>query len=185
MSYYDRKYSYRDKADRRPQGRAADWNSNPLSNPQKAKIAIAARDAWEVQSRAGLADGNFDAWRHEQTRIACGVDSLRSALNKHFRSILAHFHRLAGHIREADALWSRTGRVAGSQQAGDTHENRETARALIRDMAAASRGLIGEAYIAAILRDRFAGRAVHELTAMELQQLIYTLRSRLRRMIPR
>jgi hypothetical protein len=185
MSYYDRADSSRSARGRRPPPQAAAWDSAPLSNLQKAKLSIASRKAWDAQSRAGLAEGDFDEWRKAQTRVACGFAGFRLASNKHFRSILAHFKRLGGNTREADALWSRTGRVAGSEQIHDTHENRETARALIRDLISASRGLISEAYVAPILRDRFAGKGLHELTALDLQQLFYTLRARLRKMIPR
>lgn len=181
MSYYDRASSSVTRRKRPATTGAAAWSNKPLSNSQKAKLAIAARSAWAAHTQAGLTDENFDDWRHAQTRIACGTESLRSATNQHFRSILAHFLRLAGKTSAAEAMWQKTGRVAGSNQIHDTHENRDTARALIRDLVANSHGRITDAYVAAIVRDKFAGTDYYNLTALDLQQLLYTLKARFRK----
>jgi len=186
MSYYDRQHSSTSSARRGPsKPAAATWSAQPLTPAQKAKLSIAARSAWDIQTKAGLTDGSFDDWRHAQTKIACGHASFRAATNSHFRSILGHFFRLAGKTGRAAALWARTGRVAGSDQVGDTHENREAARVIIRTIIDASNGLLSEAYVAAIMRGRFDNLALSDLTARDLQQLAYILRARLRKMIPR
>lgn len=180
MSYYDRKLS-QEKAPRKPAARtAAEWATAPLSGLQKSKLAIAAKAAWEVQHEAGLAIDDFDVWRHEQVCIACGRAGLRDANQTHYRSIFAHFQMLAGQEAKARETWAKTGRVKGSPEVHDTHENREVARAIIRDLIAGSEGVIGDAYVAAISRNKFAGRELLALTACELKQMVITLRSRLR-----
>lgn len=181
MSYYDRAQSdsYRPGKKRQPQ--AAAWASKLLSKAQIQKLAIAARNAWDVQSQAGCVEGCFDDWRHAETAVACGVASLREATNNHFRAILAHFLRLAGNTAEADKIWKRTGRVAGSAEVHDTHENREVARAVLRDLVARSDGHLNEAYVMAIVRGKFSGCGgdLYQLTAKNLQDLIFTLKARL------
>lgn len=170
------------KQPRKPAAKAAQmWVTKPLNNAQKAQLSIAARDAFKVQESHGLTESNFDTWRHEQIHIATGEQcaGLREATNKHFRSILARFLALAGKEKEAAEIWKKTGRVNGSQQVGDTHENRELARAIIRDKIASSQGVINDSYVAAIIRNKHQGKTLHDLTAGELQQLVFTITARL------
>lgn len=158
------------KQPRKPAAKAAQmWVTKPLNNAQKA------------QESHGLTESNFDTWRHEQIHIATGEQcaELREATNKHFRSILARFLALAGKEKEAAEIWKKTGRVNGSQQVGDTHENRELARAIIRDKIASSQGVINDSYVAAIIRNKHQGKTLHDLTAGELQQLVFTITARL------
>ncbi|MBV5332131.1 hypothetical protein JZU54_00765, partial [bacterium] len=77
---------------------------------------------------------------------------MREATNQHFRSIEAHFARLCGNEKKAQSIWQKTGRVQGSTEAHDTHENREVARAILRDLVAASNGLISEGYVGRLPR---------------------------------
>jgi hypothetical protein len=159
---------------------AQNWVTKSLSNQQKAQLSIAAREAFDVQSNHGLTgDLSYDAWRHAETKVACGKESFRECTNKDFRSILARFYALAGREKDAAALWQKTGRVKGSEELNDTHENRELCRALIRDKIAASNGAIHDAYVAAIVRNKHQGKTIHDLTASELQQLVYTITARL------
>ena len=170
------------KSPRKPAAKSAQmWVTKPLNNPQKAQLSIAARDAFKIQENHGLTDTDFDTWRREQIHIATAqqCSGLREATNKHFRSILARFYALAGKEKEAAELWQKTGRVKGSEQVGDTHENRELARAIIRDKIAASNGLINDSYVAAIVRNKHQGKTLHDLTAAELQQLVFTITARL------
>ena len=178
MSFYDRSNAPEPK--QRPQ-RAQSWTTKLLSNDQKTKLSIAARDAWAAQTKAGLVEGKFDDWRYSETEIACGTRSFRECMNSDFRPILAHFLRLAGKTTEAEAIWKKTGRVAGSTQIHDTHENREVARAIIRDMVAGSNGKISQAYVTAIVANKHPGVSVEKLTARDLQNLVFTLKARLRK----
>lgn len=181
MSYYDRQYSDKKPRSKPAPKQAAEWATKPLSGPQKATLAIAARAAWDVQHAAGLTGDDMDAWRHEQVKIACGKDGLREANQTHYRAILAHFQRLAGQEEKSRQTWSKTGRVTGSAEVHDTHENREVARAIIRDLVAGSHGAISEPYVEAICRNKFEGRDLLHLTASELQQMVMTVRARLRK----
>jgi hypothetical protein len=169
------------KPDKKPAVKAArNWVNKPLTNPQKAQLSIAARAAFDVQSQHGLTnDLGYDQWRHAETKVACGKSSFRDCTNKDFRSILARFYALAGKQKEAAEIWKKTGRVEGSQELNDTHENRELCKALIRDKIAASNGAINDAYVAAIILDKYQGKTIHDLTASELQQLVFTITARL------
>lgn len=187
MSYHERthaaKYPRKSAAKPRPAKAAAGWSNKLLDNQQKAKLSIAQRAAYDVHQQAGLVDGmDFNAWKYQQTDIACGLESLREATNKHFRSILAHFLRLAGKEAEAAALWARTGRVAGSDQVNDTHENRDVARAIIRDLITKSNGRLNPPYVAAIAKGKFGEPDLDKLTAKNLQDLVFTLGARLRKL---
>jgi hypothetical protein len=182
MSYYDRTKSSSNRPRKASKSAPANWAKKPLSNAQKAKLSIAARTAWDIQVETGLASGSFDDWKHAENKVACGLESIRDATNSQFRSILAHFLKLAGKTSESKKLWSKTGRVAGSTDVHDTHENREVARAIITDLLQTSNGRMNDAYIAAILADQHKGRSYHDLTAKELQQLVFTLTARLRKM---
>lgn len=181
MSYYDRRQSSSKPASSPARRVAADWANAPLSKAQKAALSIAARAAWEIQREAGLAGDDPEVWRHEQVFIACGRAGLREATNNHFRSIEAHFARLCGNEKKAQDKWQKTGRVKGSTEEHDTHENREVARAILRDLVTASNGLISEGYVDSISRSKFADRTQYELTALELQDLVITVRERLRK----
>jgi|GEM_PF-2063278 len=169
------------KPARKPKAAAAqNWVTKGLTHPQKAQLSIAAREAFDVQAQHGLTgDLSYDDWRHAETKVACGKESFRQCTNKDFRSILARFYALAGREKDAAALWQKTGRVKGSDELNDTHENRELCRALIRDKIAASHGRINDAYVAAIVRNKHQGKTIHDLTASELQNLVFTITARL------
>ena len=169
------------KPARKPKPAAAqNWVTKGLTNPQKAQLSIAAREAFDVQSQHGLTgDLSYDDWRHAETKVACGKESFRDCTNKDFRSVLARYYALAGREKDAAALWQKTGRVKGSEELNDTHENRELCLALIRDKIKLSNGAINEAYVAAIVRNKHQGKTIHDLTASELQKLVYTIQARL------
>ena len=181
MSYFDR--SNQERQPRR-QTAARQWADKPLSNAQKSTLARAAKAAFQVQCEAGLAEGSEEEFRRQQVLVACGKAGLREADNRHFRSILAHFQRLAGDEEKAKQTWAKTGRVAGSNEIQDTHENRETARAVLRDLIAMSGGAIGDAYVAAIVSQKFSGKALENLRASQLQDLVFTVTQRLRKKCP-
>jgi len=179
MSYFKRELDA-SKPARKPAVAAKNWATKLLDNEQKAKLSIAGREAYRIQSENGLThDLSFDDWRREQVQIAVQKAGLRECTNNDFRAVLARFYRLAGRETEATELYAKTGRVKGSDQMGDTHENRELCKALIRDKITASQGAISEAYVAAIVRNKHQGKTIHDLTASELQQLVYTITARL------
>jgi hypothetical protein len=184
MSIYKR-HEAESKTTRKPKPVAAqNWVTKGLTNAQKAQLSIAAREAYDVQSNHGLTDGiSYDEWRHAETKVACGKSSFRDCSNREFRSVLARFLALAGREHDAASLWQKTGRVKGSEELNDTHENRELCLALIREKIKLSQGVINDAYVAAIIRNKHNGKTIHDLTASELQQLVYTITARLNKKI--
>ena len=177
MSYYKRS----EKEPRRARKSAGkSWGDNaPLTNPQKGKLSMYAREAWDALDRAGLVDGeDFDDWKHTQTEIACGVNSFRLATNKQFRSIKGRFLRLAGKEAEAKKTLSTTGRVAGSKEQHDTHENRELKFKLI--MGLVSSGKIDAGLVTLKAQDKFGTMDLNTLTNKQLEGLYLTLKGRAR-----
>lgn len=64
----------------------------PLTNGQKARICILAREAWEAECRPG----DFGDWRHEQQARACGHGSLLACAQADYLLLTAHFKNLLG-----------------------------------------------------------------------------------------
>jgi hypothetical protein len=180
MSYHERQSTSAGAPRQRHQASARQWASKPLTSAQKSSLAVLAKDAYAIQCRAGLCDMPPDDFRRLQVYIATGKNGLRECDNTHFRAIKAHFLRMAGRAAEADATWAKTGRVKGSDEIHDTHENRETARSVLRDLVRLSRGAISDAYIEEILADRFHGASLDDLRASQLQDLVFVITQRLR-----
>lgn len=158
------------------------WATKPLTNTQKAALAIAARAAFDLQNKLGLTgDLNLADWRHEECKTACGLSSFRELTNTNFRSVMARFLALAGKPDEAKKMWAKTGRVQGSDEHADTHENREVAKAILRDLIASSQGRISDAYVAKIIRDKHPENTLENLPASALQKLIFTIQNRLKK----
>lgn len=78
-----------------------------LSKEQVKRLILAAIEAHRVQQRAGLADEDFDAFRHAAAWEVCGVRSFRALQQRHYDAALARFRELAGRDREAAAARSR------------------------------------------------------------------------------
>lgn len=180
MSYFKREYDA-SKPARKPAAKAAkNWATKPLNKDQKSTLIIAGKEAYNIQSEHGLTrELSFDDWRREQVHIAVQKAGLRECTNQHFRAILARFYRLAGRENEAAALYAKTGRVKGSEESGDTIENREVSLVLIQRLITESEGKINAAYVADIVFDKHQGKAIDQLTASELQKLVFTITDRL------
>lgn len=191
----------------RPRRRVRADAGKPLSNPQKASISQIARDAFLVQDRAGLVDetgsesARLAAWRHAQQVAAGCPASLRECGNNHYRALMAHFLCLAGRDDSAFRYQMRTGRVKDHGALEDTHENRETQRALLvealnthgrvcdplsaeYDEAVATTvadkgGIITAGYVINIARHKCKGRSLDSLTAGELKQILWTVKNRI------
>lgn len=74
----------------------------PLDNRQKAALCILAREAFEhLFGVVPDSQATLDAWRHEETRKAIGIDSLRFAGQEHYPPLLAHFLNLKGESGKA------------------------------------------------------------------------------------
>lgn len=159
---------------------AREWTAKPLSNAQKMRISIAARDAFKVLQHLGLDDNmKFDDWRHFVTKKCCGIASLKEATNNQFRIIYGTFLQLGGKEKEAQVFLGKTGMVKGSDELKDTHERREQARFLISNLIGKSDGLITHEYMVSIAADKFNNKPLADLTASQLQDLFITLNARL------
>lgn len=179
MSYYTRQKEESTPVKKPKPTMAKQWVNKPLNHAQKAEIIILAKAAFAIHADNGLTDDTYDDWRHQQNQIACQKSSLREATNRDYRSLKAHYLQLAGREAESKAIWAKTGRVKGSEELHDTHENRELARTLIRKQITASDGLITDAYVESILADKHHGQTLADLTASQLQKLLYTIINRL------
>jgi hypothetical protein len=178
MSYYERS---RQDARPRRQKTARNWAaSQALSNVQKAKLSILAKACWQIHVEAGIFDGTEKEFRHQQVEIASGKSGLTACSNADYRSIYAHLLKLQGNTSKAAAVYSKTGRVKGSSEVHDTHENRELAFHQIMRLIQNSEGAITDSYAAEMSRDMFAGSHIHQLTASQLQTLLFHLVQRLR-----
>lgn len=179
MSYYKHTESTKPRRVTTRASTAKSWSHQPLTHAQKAKISIGARAAWDIHREVGLTTLDFEAWRHEETHVACGIASLREATNQHYRSIVGHFLKLQGKTKDAAALFQKTGRVKGSTEVSDTHENRETGLHLIQNFLKTTDEITWE-YLLKITRDQFSTQDLNTLTAFQLQRLLFTLKARAR-----
>jgi hypothetical protein len=188
MSHHDRQQQSDSKPRFSKKTYARNWAAKALSNDQKTKLVMYAKAAFEVQCRAGLCESDETKFRHEQVAIATGKSGIRECNNSHFRSIAAHFLRLAGREKEADEIWQKTGRVKGSDEVGDTHENRENAKAILRDLVKLSCGEINDEYVAHIAADQcredFREKGLDGLRASQLQSVVFVVTQRLRQKCP-
>lgn len=145
----------------------------PLSNRQKADIAIAARAAYDVWPEreafeainSELSRTNcFEAWRHVEQGNACGVQSLRASTQAHYGRLMAHFQALAGHAEQAARTRGR-----------DADNDRRIARFKL-DEALRDRGL-QTGYAAAICRAKYKC-PLDEASAAQLWKLFFDIRGR-------
>lgn len=154
---------------------------NPLSNEQKANIAILAKTAWDAwDGRAAwsekhrdqvndplLSDAKcFEAWRRAEQFRAVGVASLRDATSEaHYLKLRAHFENLIGSSGRALKTLLR-------------HEEEPKQRALkLIEQSCAERGLDFPNYPAAICRRQFRC-ALADATEKQLWNIHYTVRNR-------
>lgn len=174
-----------------------------LTNLQKSHLSQLAAKAYASMEKMDLIDNpsalsrsaHMTEWRHEETRKACGLASLKEATNSHFRSIKAHFLHLLGDDAGAFEMQMKTGKPYGRSEKKDTHESRETARHLIIselnhhyhrsrsphwcDAITENGGTITAPYVEAIARAQFQTDRLDSLTAAQLTRLLYTVRNRI------
>ncbi len=165
---------------------ALNWSTTLLSNTQKALIAQLAAKAYKAQK---YLDVTLEEWRRDEQEIACGKRSLKSCNQTHFLSLVAHFQALAGEATQSKNTWSRTGRVKGSTILHDTHENRKTAMANIMQELDDHKARLAKwkteppapityPYVLAIVKNQHK-KPIEELTAAQLQRLLFTVVNRI------
>jgi hypothetical protein len=91
-------------------------------------LVMAARKAFDVQTKAGLVDSSdtFDSWRHQQCMDAVGKPGITACDHKDFRPLLAWFQTLSGADDAAFGNLMKSGRPTDHAAPGDTHEARRT-----------------------------------------------------------
>jgi hypothetical protein len=162
------------------------WSKAPLSNLQKSRLAQLAAQAYKAQK---YLDVPLDEWRRAEQEIACGKSSLRDCTQTHFLSLVAHFQALAGDTTSAKNTWKSTGRVKGSTILHDTHENRHAAMAnILQELKDHKERLaqwksdppapITYPYVLAIVKNQHK-KPIDELTAAQLQRLLFTVVNRI------
>jgi hypothetical protein len=125
----------------------------PLSNRQKATLAMLARTAW--RKLAGATGEEFAEWRHEAQSAACGKASLRICTQADYKLINGYYQKLLG--RPVDAFRAFVGAEGDGQKreialAKAAHEVRRlVGLGKLPDEAA------GRAYLNAILKDTAKG----------------------------
>lgn len=195
---------------RRRQGTAATSPDlgKPLSNAQKARLSILAREAFDLLDEHGLIDADgkslsarFKSWAAAEKVKAVGIASLTDCRNAHYRTLRGHFLGLAGKEDQEFKDYTRTGKVRDNGPETDTHERRENFRKLIMDellahgrrcdprhpdfnqaiaeTVAEKGGVITGGYIVAIAKAKNKGRALDSLTATQLEQILITARNRI------
>lgn len=214
MKARTRKYTLhpqrREYSPRRRQGGAASPPDlgKPLSNAQKARLSILAREAFDLLDGHGLIDAEgkstserFKTWASAEKVKAVGIASLTDCRNGHYRTLRGHFLGLAGKDDKAFSDYTRTGKVKDHGPAGDTHERREGFRALIMDellhhghrcdprhddfdpeiaaTVAEKGGIITGSYVVTIAKAKNRGRELGSLNAEKLEQILITVRNRI------
>lgn len=141
-----------------------------LTPAQVTKLAILSKRAYEQEKALGLlADGvTFDAWRHAECQAAAGVPGLTGANQATYRTLRAHFAKIAGD--DADAFRDHIGAGSDAAQGTDlaTHHLKKNCEKF---------DLAYPAYPAAICRSQFKC-SLGDATAKQLWKLIYTIRTR-------
>ncbi len=166
------------------------WHFTPLTNDQKARLSILAKEAWSIaQARGAIEDGvKFDAWRYTQQLEACGVASLRDANQAHFLPLRGKWFTIIGNLELAfyDLL-----------NAGEQNEKaRQMKWRLIGFVAVLADGIRAEkariqimidepqaakeawSYTLALATDKGRGRRLESFGPDELEQLCHTVINR-------
>jgi hypothetical protein len=81
----------------------------PLSPAQVRNLVVLAQRAFRAQLACGALpdDADFDAWRRQQVHMAVERPGLRQARNEDYLPLQAHFLRMLGRERQADACAAR------------------------------------------------------------------------------
>ena len=137
---------------------------NPLSNTQKAKLAILARKAARAMHLTFVNDTQYQMWRHEQQTKACGKHSLTLCSQDDFNPLVAHFLDLAGESGEAMNRLLKHG-----------VEEKEVAFHKLTE--ACDQAGLPMAYAATVSRNKFKV-GLNDCTAKQLWQLVFTIKRR-------
>lgn len=141
---------------------ARDGSWKPLTNHQKARLAILAKAAAVAQGESFTAR-EMDEWRHEQAIKACGV-RISEATQRHWADLKSAFEDLSGKPEKAFRTQMREG----------DNKRRVAMHKLAEELT--KKGL-HSSYAASICRAQFKC-ALDEATAKQLWCVFYTISNR-------
>ena len=145
-----------------------------ITKRQVRDLILAARQAYLVQQRGGLADEPFDVWRKGGLQDACGRQSFRDVRQGEYGEVLRYF------LMYAERPVAQR-RAAAQGQARD--EARRARWALEREcekLAPAFGSREGALAYAGALLGRIHKTCLEEATARQCWQVLFTMRNRAR-----
>ena len=147
-----------------------------VSNEQKTRLILAAKKAFDVQTRSGLTEGvDFNTWRKSALWDACQKGSFRMLDQREYGRAMAYFIDLAG--GKLPRRWVAVAKRESGPE-GDRRRAEWMYRKTCRDVADVFGGVDGaERYARALLLK------IHKCdpataTATQLWQVVFTLRNR-------
>ena len=108
--------------------------SGNLTNEEKTKLLLQAKEAWNYQIAAKCIPSttSFDEFRREQVQSCVGLSGISKLNRSHWRTVSAHFLTLAACEDEAFELLNRTGDK--TYQGGKHGDTWETAEAYVQNI---------------------------------------------------
>ncbi|MFC5049207.1 hypothetical protein ACFPK9_01055 [Rubritalea spongiae] len=163
---------------------------HPLSKKQKAMLSQLARQGFDKLYDLDLIDApgdtkskQFANWRRREQAEATGESSLTKCVQKDFLPLRAHFNSILGLDDKAFTDHLRSQPATDHSDPLDTPEERQRKLHLIHQ-ALAEQTQFKLGYVIAIARNKFANpnlKHLNTLTTKQLQQLLITLKERIRK----
>ena len=138
--------------------------TGPLSNEQKARICILAREAADVMGVKIVSAAHLREWRMEQQFKAVGKQSLTECLQDDYLPLTAHFLNLAG-------------KSVSAMNAHLKHGTEDKRIAFFKLQEICEERGISMAYAGAICRNAHKC-TLNDATARQLWQLVFTVKNR-------
>jgi hypothetical protein len=119
---------------KRPRKSGTPGSSGNLTNPEKQKLVLQAKEAWGYQLavKAIPANTSFDEFRSTQVEASVGLSGISKLNRSHWRTVSAHFLTLAGREDEAFDLLNKTGEK--TYRGGNPGDTWETAEAYVHQI---------------------------------------------------
>lgn len=141
----------------------------PLTNEQKTRLVLLARDAWLTTKPADTNDkAAFDGWRHQQCLMCCERPGLTALRQEDFLHAEAHWLRMLG-----------KGAAADRRELRAAVEPRIMALHKLRAECQAARDVIESPmqYVACIAASKFKTKLVEtDLSAKQIWTLVFDIR---------
>ena len=144
----------------------------PLSNEQKQRLARVARRAFDAQVAIGLADGDFDTWRHAAVWEHLHLAGLRNVTQRGYGTLMRRFLELAG------IPCPSRGPASRSPDADDIRRARHALETTLTDQAEAFGGRDGAASYAYSLFVKIHKTTLDRANARQIWQVMFTIKNR-------